>query len=321
MMQHLDLCSGIGGFALAAKWAGFQTVGFCEIDAWCQKVLAKNWPGVPIHGDIKSLDPAIIAGWSSGVGILTAGYPCQPFSLAGQRKGQDDPRHIWPYILRIITSIRPRWCVFENVAGHITMGLQQVWDELEAEGYQVWAAVIPAAALGAQHRRDRLWIIASSDDLAHSHSSGWKEQRQPIPIQEEYSSTQCGSEGLARGALGSESSMGIKAHGISRWMAGYPSLIPWWQNCVCDDYWCIAHGKHAGECECPDIEDEIHFTSAWWGGDPMQAFAPHWEQGMPRLAGPVKDRSHKLKALGNAIVPQIAYQLMMAIREAEERSE
>lgn len=158
-MKHLDLFSGIGGFALAARWAGIETVAFCEIDKFCHKVLNKNFPGVPIHDDIKTLSGVDYA----GVDIITGGYPCQPFSLAGARKGASDDRHLWPEMFRVIKQAKPRFVVAENVIGHLSMGFDSVCDDMESEGYAVWAFVIPACAKDAPHKRDRVWIVAHTD--------------------------------------------------------------------------------------------------------------------------------------------------------------
>ena len=130
-MQHLDLFSGIGGFALAARWAGIETVGFCEIEDFPRKVLAKNFPGIKIHEDIKDLNGEEY----EGIDIITGGYPCQPFSVAGKRRGTEDNRHLWPEMLRVVQQARPDWVVCENVAGHITMGLDEVLADLGNEGY------------------------------------------------------------------------------------------------------------------------------------------------------------------------------------------
>lgn len=159
-VRHLDLFSGIGGFALAARMAGgIETVGFCEIDPWAQKVLAKNFPGVPIHDDVKTLE-----GNEHGtIELITGGYPSQPFSLAGERRGEEDDRHLWPEVLRITQRCQPRWLLCENVAGHITMGLDKVLSDLARIGYTSQPVIIPACAVGAHHRRDRVWIIANSD--------------------------------------------------------------------------------------------------------------------------------------------------------------
>ena len=158
-MRHLDLFSGIGGFALAARWMGWETIQFVEIDKFCQKVLTKNSPNVPIHGDIKTFDGSILRGT---VDILTGGFPCQPFSTAGQRKGKEDDRYLWPEMLRIIHEIKPTWIVGENVAGIESMALNEVLSSLEGEGYNTETYIIPACALNAPHRRDRFWIVAHS---------------------------------------------------------------------------------------------------------------------------------------------------------------
>ena len=160
MLRHVDLCSGIGGFALGFEWAELsRPVLFCDIEPWSRKVLRKHWPDVPIAEDVKELanDPD---GLIPECSIITAGYPCQPFSVAGDRRGQDDDRHIWPEIFTIIKAKRPTWAVFENVYGHISMGLDEVLSDLEGENYAVRPFVIPACAVDAPHRRDRVWIIA-----------------------------------------------------------------------------------------------------------------------------------------------------------------
>lgn len=159
--RHLDLFSGIGGFALAAKWAGFETVAFCEIEEYPRKVLAKNFPGVPVHNDIKDLN----GGEYEGIELITGGYPCQPFSVAGKRRGKEDHRHLWPEMLRVITQARPAWVVCENVAGHVTLGLDKVLTDLEHEGYSARAFVIPACGADARHQRDRVWIVGNSNSI------------------------------------------------------------------------------------------------------------------------------------------------------------
>ena len=159
MLRHVDLCSGIGGFALGFQWAELsKPVLFCDIEPWSREILAKHWPDVPIAEDVKELanDPN---GLIPDCDILTAGYPCQPFSVAGQRRGTEDDRHIWPYIFSIIKAKRPSFCVFENVYGHVSMGLDEVLSDLESEAYATRPFIIPACATDAFHRRDRLWII------------------------------------------------------------------------------------------------------------------------------------------------------------------
>lgn len=162
MLKVLDLFSGIGGFSLGLeRTGGFETVAFCEIEEYSQKVLAKNWPGVPIYNDVRELtrDKLYEEGITE-VSVLTGGYPCQPFSLAGNRRGENDDRHLWPEVARLIQEINPDWCIFENVFGHISLGLDQVLSDLEGLNYTAEVFVIPACAVGASHRRDRVWIIA-----------------------------------------------------------------------------------------------------------------------------------------------------------------
>ena len=157
-MKHLDLFSGIGGFALAARWVGIETVQFVEIEPFAQKVLNKNFPNIPIHDDIKTFK----ADEFSGIGIITGGYPCQPFSQAGKRRGEEDDRHLWPAMFEIIRSCRPDWVLAENVAGHVSMGLDEVLSDLESEDYTCQPLIVPACAVDAPHRRDRVWIVADS---------------------------------------------------------------------------------------------------------------------------------------------------------------
>ena len=153
--RHLDLFSGIGGFALAAEAAGWNTVGFAEVDDYASRVLKRHWPDVPNYGDVRTV-PAV------PVDLVTGGFPCQPFSLAGKRAGAADDRYLWPEMLDVVRRCRPAWVLGENVPGIVNMALEQVCVDLEAEGYAVWPLVIPACAVNANHRRDRVWIVAYS---------------------------------------------------------------------------------------------------------------------------------------------------------------
>jgi DNA (cytosine-5)-methyltransferase 1 len=162
---HIDLFSGIGGFSLAAKWAGFRTVLHCEIDPYCQKVLRKNFPEVPIHGDIRTLIDA------PSPNLLTGGFPCQPFSAAGRQRGAADDRHLWPEMLRLIRSTQPDWVCGENVGNFVGMALDEVCADLEDAGYEVRAVVLPACSVGASHRRDRCFVLA--------HTPGVRQQTDP----------------------------------------------------------------------------------------------------------------------------------------------
>ena len=168
MKRHVDLCSGIGGFALGFEWAELSSpILFCDTDDWCRRVLRKHWSDVPIAEDVKELahDPERLV---PDCDILTAGYPCQPFSVARKQRGAEDDRHIWPEIRTIVEAKRPSWCVFENVYGHIKLGLDEVLSDLEAIGYATRPFVVPACAVNAPHKRNRVWIIAHADSEGES---------------------------------------------------------------------------------------------------------------------------------------------------------
>lgn len=151
-----SLFSGIGGLDLGLERAGMKVIWQSEIDEYASKVLAKHWPGVPNHGDIKKIR------WSDvqPVDVICGGYPCQPFSLAGKRAGTEDPRHLWPYVRDAISELQPRYAILENVRGHLSMGGTTVIGDLAAIGYNAEWRVISAASVGAHHRRDRLFIVA-----------------------------------------------------------------------------------------------------------------------------------------------------------------
>lgn len=166
-MRSIELFAGIGGIALAAEWAGVETVAFCEREHFCQKVLNKHWPDVPIFDDVKTLNKQALEERGidiETIDIISGGYPCQPFSLAGERKGEEDDRHLWPEVKRLLQEIKPTWFVGENVIGHVTLGLDTVLFDLENIGYSWQPFVIPACAVNAPHRRDRVFIIAHSNE-------------------------------------------------------------------------------------------------------------------------------------------------------------
>jgi len=258
MMTVLDLFSGIGGFSLGLeRTGGFRTVAFCEIDPFCQKVLAKHWPGVPIHDDVRTLE-----GFSSDV--ITGGYPCQPFSFAGERRGAADDRHLWPEMYRIVKSVRPRWVVAENVAGHIRMGLDQVLSDMEAIGYTCWTFVVPACAVDAPHRRDRVWIIGNAN--GYSKSNG--------PVNAEASGMQAMADSQRVGQSGQRESFHA---------SDYPAGRDWQTN------------KSFDVCERRE-----------WKPEP----------GVGRVAHGIPRRMDRLRALGNAVVPQIPEVIGRAILEA-----
>lgn len=165
-LRILDLFSGIGGFSLGLERAGMKTVAFCEIDPFCRKVLRKHWPDVPIYEDIRGLNAERLQKdgiWP--IDVICGGFPCQPNSLAGRKRGAADHRDLWPEMCRIIEETRPRWVIGENVANFANMAFTRTKLDLEGRGYEVWPLVIPACAIGALHRRDRVWIIAHAAGL------------------------------------------------------------------------------------------------------------------------------------------------------------
>lgn len=154
-LRHMDTFSGAGGWALAAHKMGWETVVFCEKEKFCQKLLAKHWPNVPIVDDIHKLK-----GNEYGtIDVLTTSCPCQPFSTAGKQGGTDDDRHLWPEAIRVIKEARPRWVIFENVPGIVNMAIDIVLSDLENEGYSCQTFNIPACSLNAIHKRERIWVV------------------------------------------------------------------------------------------------------------------------------------------------------------------
>ena len=162
-LKILDLFSGIGGFSYAAEGlvGGYETVAFCESDEFCQKILNKHWPGVPIYKDLKELgnDPTRIV---QEFDLICGGIPCQPFSVAGKQKGKEDDRHLWPYMHEIIKHKKPSWVIVENVGGFVNVALDDVCLDLEAQGYATQSFIIPACSVEAPHRRDRIWILGKN---------------------------------------------------------------------------------------------------------------------------------------------------------------
>lgn len=178
-MRHLDLFSGIGGFALAAQWVWgeeYENVGFVDFDPYCQALLKLRFPNSNIHGDIKTYK-----GIQGSADLITGGFPCQPFSAAGKRRGTEDERYLWKEMLRIIREVVPEWVIGENVAGLTSWGNSLVFDEvladLENEGYAVGAVMVPAVAVNAPHRRDRIWIVAQNAKRCRQQHGEQKEQR------------------------------------------------------------------------------------------------------------------------------------------------
>ena len=163
MLKVLDLFSGIGGFSIGLEKAGFETVAFCEIEPYCRGVLERHWPDTPIYGDVKQLTGEQLRADGIVPDVIVGGYPCQPFSVAGRQRGEEDPRHLWPYIREHIYTIQPARVFLENVEGHISMGLSSVISDLEEDSYGATWGIFSAREVGAPHQRKRVYIMADTE--------------------------------------------------------------------------------------------------------------------------------------------------------------
>lgn len=284
-MKVIDLFSGIGGFSLGLEsTGGFETVQFVEYDKWCQKILAKNFPNVPITGDIKDYE-------GQRADVVTGGFPCQPFSVAGKRKGTDDNRHLWPEMLRVIKASKPRWVIGENVRNLTSiqegMVFEQVCTDLENEGYEVQSFIIPASAVEAPHQRYRVWIVADSES----------NKQDGIP-RETKSEHDKGNSWVESKCRSNRQSVGETKQDVA-------------DSEISDRYAHETDREH-GETTSQEVfrnRSGIHRQTSWWSSEPN----------VGRVAYGVSDRVDRLKGLGNAIVPQIAYQIGLAILEAEKK--
>jgi DNA (cytosine-5)-methyltransferase 1 len=287
----LDLFSGIGGFSLGLERAGMRTTAFCEIDPYCQRVLARHWPDVPIHSDIRNLDGSQFAG---AVDVICGGYPCQPFSEAGKKQGEKDPRHLWPEMHRIIREARPRWVIAENVRGHISLGFDTVAAQLENEGFAVWPFVVPACAIGAPHRRDRLWI------LAHANAGGGSTRGEP-GRRKARTDLSWGSKGPT---LGHSPSAGLHAcaqTGVHRQTESEGARDAEFER----RGGIVADSDSQSSFRAPIAREECNP----WATEPD----------VGRVAHGVPDRVDRIRSLGNAVVPQIPELLGRAIRAYEQQ--
>ena len=281
---HLDLFSGIGGFALAAKWNGYRTVGFCDNEPYAQAVLKKHWPEVPCHKDIREVRGELYA----GVTILTGGFPCQPFSVAGKQRGKDDNRYLWPEMLRVIQEARPTWIIGENVAGIVNLALDQVCADLEGQGYEVEPIIIPACAVDAPHRRDRCWILAHSKCDGQSSSKERGGTEKAVRIEQNWS----------HNALNTSRASNLSASEYD----------------VADT---VSQRGCGGNSEGQYAEDVGE--SSRHSRDNSRGVAT-WiaEPNVGRVANGISNRSHRLKGLGNAIVPQVASEIIRCINKIME---
>ena len=328
-LTHLSLFSGIGGLDLAAEMAGFRTVGQCEWADYPTKVLEKHWPDVPRWRDIRTLTGESFyekTGMRT-VDVISGGFPCQPFSVAGKRRGKEDDRYLWPEMLRVISELRPTWVVGENVAGIVNMVLDQVYADLENEGYTVQAFIIPACAVDAPHRRDRCAIIGRRAVEAKHNGRG----RRAAPLE----NSNC---------------VRFREPGILSQQPGRTEperdgkTVPNTDSVRCDMRGSERQGVH-GDAPCNETdsgsEDVAHPDNRGWalrrnrefsaveevtggrenhGGRAPEYVAGEWWQTEPnvgRVANGVPSRVDRLKCLGNAVVPQQFYPVFQAIADIE----
>ena len=287
-MKHLDLFSGIGGFSLGLEATQrIKTVAFCEIDSFCTKVLNKNWPTVPVYNDIKELTyEKLKSDGIESIDIITGGYPCQPFSIAGSKKGVEDPRHLWPEYFRLIKECRPTWVIGENVSGHIKLGLDAVIEDLESENYSVRTFSVSASSIGAPHQRERVWIVA------HTRRRSWGEQ-----FTRNKESTGRGTSEKTERSTNTDTSSGPSEG--AKTMANTSSI----KSNVGENIQHTSTGNGQGQTGRESSSEEPNRN--WWNIEPD----------VGRVADGVPDRTHRLKALGNAVVPQIPYYIAKSILE------
>lgn len=329
-MRHIGLFAGIGGFELAARWMGWNTIEWSEWDPFCQKVLSYHFPEAKGYGDIKQADFTQYRGQCD---ILTGGFPCQPYSVAGKRLGKEDERHLWPEMLRVIREVRPRWIVGENVRGLLSWNggvvFEEVCSDLESEGYEVQAFIIPAAGVGAPHRRERVWFVA------HANNAGTKlglrdfEQRQKVNKRREgqpqFESWTCSYNGFAIDSNNNRGSNGFREiqEADGEISERYDNAEP----CDSSDG-IIANAENSRLSTCNEGSRQEQFRRR----DERASLSKHWENfpnispvcggddGLPSELDGItipKWRKESIKAYGNAIVPQVAYQLFQAIKNTK----
>jgi DNA (cytosine-5)-methyltransferase 1 len=322
-LQLLDLFSGIGGFSLGLESTGFfKTIAFVEKDKFCRQVLQKNFNNIPIEEDIRN-----VRGSNYAADVITGGFPCQPFSVAGKRKGTDDDRYLWDETIRVVAECKPRWFIGENVEGLINinngMVLRQVQTDLEEQGFQVQCIVIPASGIGAWHQRKRIWIVAYSHNNG-SYRSQRNETEQSCNKQEDRlsfrddkdvpntESSRCGRWSCKKCSVGEWSFLPREQQGceMGSEIKGCSGDVP------------NTNDKRLQRFNSEQItpKQKLRFTSnknderskTWWQAQSEFCGVPN---GISYELD--KDRSSRIKALGNSIVPQIARQIGLSIMKGE----
>lgn len=300
MMRHVDLFSGIGGFALAARMVGgIETVEFCEREPYAQRVLRKHWPYVPICNDIYEFK-----GNEYGpIDFITGGFPCQPYSVAGKRRGNEDDRAIWPQMLRVIREARPRWVLGENVPGIISLALDGVLADLEAEGYACESFVVPACAVDAKHRRDRVWIVANSNKSDSRTRGNGREYPIGERAHNELAGPDQGPKPVAHRTCNGWRQGKQDAGRCIEGTGTGPQSGSWNNGETLADCHEQRPQRHGRLQQCAS---ELPSGPIRWP-DEEEWFA---ESGMGRVAHGIPNRVDRLRGLGNAIVPQVAAEIL-----------
>lgn len=353
VLTHFSLFSGIGGLDLAAEWAGFTTVGQCEWADYPTKILEKNWPDVPRWRDIRSLTYENFRE-QTGLGtvdIISGGFPCQPFSVAGKQKGKDDDRYLWPEMLRVIRELAPSWVIGENVPGILRIAGKTVCEDLEREGYAVTVFNFEAAAVGASHRRERVFFVGERTTMENTSHSRCKQQGILSQQQRRAESFGTGkgcsewasssmpedvADAIRRGRQQNRkrgSMDGISGAGANNTMpstqSGADVAVPCGERETergNEGFQQTASLKGTGANNRRGAQEYV--GGEWWpvesGLGMLANGLSYWlgeylrvEPDIPRVATGVKNRVDQLKCYGNAVVPQQAYPIFKAIAEIE----
>ena len=326
MFKHLDLFSGIGGFSLGLEsTGGFETVAFCEIEKFPRKVLKKYWPHVKQYKDIKELtNEQLETDGIIPIDIITGGYPCQPFSVAGNQLGEKDKRHLWPEMFRLVKECRPTWVIGENVSGHIKLGLDTVLEDLESEGYSTRAFSISASSIGANHKRERVWVVGHSQHNGSSSSTKRRSFEETSNNNQERKNEagELAGAGRSNGGADVENTRRTLRQGS---FFGEENENETGQE---DAYQFERSSSSSGngisntdsqrlqglgaERELRESQEERSFGwERWW----------KFEPNVGRVAHGIPKRVDRLKGLGNSLVPAIPFIIGNSILETEENNE